>query len=193
MCQCTSTVVCNMCIQKHLRPAIAKAHKQGGSVLGREFLVVDPTIQQNGKHLKSLLYPLMERVRAGEEVDLADKPWLKAGLEYFKRDRGVIVDGTVVKPLPQPLVQVQLSEHKERGIKLDKLNASQLAELDTLVQNGRAFVCSLSGAAFFLQEPEATETAVTLSSVLWKTSQVKHFLNGVFTWTPRVAATNCCS
>ena len=129
-----------MCIQKHLRPAIAKAHKHGRSVLGREFLVVDPTIQQTGKHLRSLLYPLTERVRAGEEVNLADKPWSKAGLEYFKRDRGVIVDGTVVKPLPQPLVQVQLSEHKERGIKLDKLNASQLAELDTLVQNGRAFV-----------------------------------------------------
>ena len=178
MCTCTSTAVCVLCTNKHLYPIITKAHRNGTAILNRDFVVTDPTINQDGRKLTSLLFPIVKRVQSGQSVDIADKPWHKKGLDYLAKQTGVLVKGTVVSPVPRLPVMMQLGKNKERGVLLSSLSCDELVELDKLVKERKAHVCDVSGAAFSFTESNDASSSVTFATILWNTSRVKSFCNG---------------
>lgn len=146
--------------------------------MNRDFVVSDPTIQQDGRKLTSLLYPILKRVNNGASVDLDDKPWKQKALQYFARQPSVVVQNTLVTPVPRPPLLTQLIETQERGVLLSSLSKGELAELDKLVKDGNAHVCPISNAAFSFSVRNDVSPSVTLANILWRTSKVYWFCNG---------------
>lgn len=161
-------------------PAVARAHATGNATLSRDLTVNDPSVIQTGRQLRSLLYTYEQVVLSGGSVDLQTVEFRDAFAKRAKADSRFAIKDGVVTLKAATMVTDELKSKVVQGVDLASLLDGELAQVNTLVNAGRATICNFSNAAFFISHSAPRRSGcVTLFSVLTKTSSVAKFQHGL--------------